>query len=65
MTEEQAKRKLLAIASGEVGYREGGNNWNKFAAEIDPLHITWGDKQNQPWCGEFVLWAFVTANMPE
>lgn len=61
MTEEQAKTKVVSISSAEVGYREGGNNWNKFAAEIDPLKITWGDKQNQPWCGEFVLFVFVTA----
>lgn len=61
MTERQAKTKVIAIASAEVGYREGANNWNKFAAEIDPLLITWGDKQNQPWCGEFVLWVFVEA----
>ena len=56
MTEAQAKDKLIAVASAEAGYREEGENWNKFAAELDPLGITWGSKQNQPWCGEFVLW---------
>ena len=56
MTEAQAKDKLISVAIAEVGYREDGDNWNKYAAELDPLGITWGNKQNMPWCGEFVLW---------
>lgn len=56
MTEAQAKDKLISVAIAEVGYREDGDNWNKYAAELDPLGITWGNKQNLPWCGEFVLW---------
>lgn len=58
MTNEEAKRKVIDRANAEVGYREGVNNWNKYAADLDPLGITYGPKQNQPWCGEFILWLF-------
>lgn len=59
MTKTQAINKLLAWLGAQVGYTEGGNNWNKYAAAIDPLGITYGAKQNQPWCAEFDLAAFV------
>lgn len=58
MTESQAKKRVISIAAAEVGYHEQGNNWTKYAAELDPLGITWGEKQNLAWCGEFVLWCF-------
>lgn len=61
MTETEAKRRVISIASAEVGYHEQGDNWTKYAADLDPLGITWGDKQNLAWCGEFVLWVFVIA----
>ena len=60
MTEQAAKNKLVAWALSQVGYAEGANNWNKYAAELDPLKITFGNKQNAPWCAEFDLWLFVT-----
>ena len=56
MTETQAKDKLISVAEAEIGYREEGDNWTKYAAELDPLKITYGNKQNLAWCGEFVLW---------
>ena len=59
MTEQQAINKVVEKANSQVGYREGENNYNKYAAALDPLKITYGNKQNQPWCGEFVLWVFV------
>ena len=59
MTEQQAINKVIEKANSQVGYREGENNYNKYAAQLDPLKITYGNKQNQPWCGEFVLWVFV------
>lgn len=61
MNKNEAINKFLQIAEAEVGYHEGDNNYNKFAAQLDPLNITYGDKQNQPWCGEFVLWCAVKA----
>lgn len=60
MTEAEAKAKVIAKANGEVGTKEGANNWNKYAAELDPLKITFGNKQNAPWCAELDLWLFVT-----
>lgn len=58
MTEQQAIAKLVSWCNGEVGYREGANNYNKYAAYLDTLKITFGNKQNLAWCGEFVLAAF-------
>jgi len=37
---------VVRIALGEVGYTEGPNNFNKYAAEV-------GHANNQPWCGTF------------
>lgn len=59
MTEQQAVDKVVGLAVSQVGYREGANNYNKYAAELDPLKLTYGNKQNLAWCGEFVLWLFV------
>lgn len=61
MTEKEAIDRVIDIAVAEIGYREGENNWNKYAAYLDPMGITFGSKQNQPWCGEFVLAIFVKA----
>ena len=59
MTVQQAIQKVVDLAYSQVGYREGTNNYNKYAAYLDPLGITYGAKQNLAWCGEFVLWVFV------
>lgn len=60
MTTTEAVRKVLAVAGSEIGYREGANNWNKYAAELAVYpNLFWGgSKQNQPWCGVFVVWVF-------
>ena len=58
MTEQQAITKVIETANGQVGYREGANNYNKYSAELDKLGVTYGAKQNQPWCAEFDLWVF-------
>lgn len=57
MTKTQAVNKLLTWAAQQVGYREGANNWNKYA----PLWTTAGgwNVQNQPWCDVFVDVAFI------
>ena len=60
MTIDEAKQKLVTWCNSQVGYREGPNNWNQYAERLDKIdNLTWGPKQNQPWCGEFVLCAFV------
>ena len=58
MTTQEAIRAVIDTANAQVGYREGRNNQNKYAAELDPLNLTFGPKQGQPWCAEFVLWVF-------
>lgn len=58
MTEQQAISAVVRTANEQVGTREGPNNWNPYAAALDPLGITYGAKQNLAWCGEFVLWVF-------
>lgn len=58
MTEQKAIEAVVTTANSQVGYREGENNYNKYAADLDPLKLTYGNKQNAPWCGEFVLWVF-------
>lgn len=59
MTEKEAISAVVRTANEQVGTREGANNWNPYAAVLDPLGITYGNKQNLAWCGEFVLWVFV------
>lgn len=57
MTIEQAKKKLLAWASAQVGYHEGPNNNNQYAPGMDSLY-GW-NVQNQPWCDIFVDAGFI------
>lgn len=60
MTIQDAKSRLVAWCNSQVGYHEGADNWNKYAEKLDQISgLTWGPKQNQPWCGEFVLAGFV------
>jgi peptidoglycan hydrolase-like protein with peptidoglycan-binding domain len=59
MTVEQAKQKLLAWAAEQIGYREGGDNYNQYAAMPEISRLLGWDAQNQPWCNIFVLAAFV------
>lgn len=60
MTIEQAKSKLLAWVSSQIGYREGSNNFNKFAAMANVERLYGGSIQNAPWCDVFTDAAFVT-----
>lgn len=60
LTIEEAKKALVSWCNAQIGYREGENNWNKYAQELDKINgLTWGAKQCYAWCGEFVLAAFV------
>ena len=45
---------VVRIASAEVGYREGPNNWNRYAPEV-------GHANNQAWCGTFTDWVLKKA----
>lgn len=43
-----SKQKVLAAAIAEIGYTEGVNNDNKFAAKV-------GHANHQPWCATFLM----------
>lgn len=59
MTIEQAKYKLLSYAMDQLGYRESGDNWNKYAAMPEMTQLLGWDAQNQPWCNIFVNACFI------
>jgi len=50
--------KVLKAASDEVGYKEGANNDNKFAAVA-------GHANHQPWCATFVRACFIKGEEPK
>jgi hypothetical protein len=60
MTIEQAKYKLLSYAMDQFGYREGPNNWNKYAAAPEMTQLLGWNAQNQPWCNIFVNACFIS-----
>lgn len=61
MNAEEAKRKLVSVAKGEIGTREGANNWNKYAQEPMVTRLYGWNPQNQPWCCVFANWCYLTA----
>ena len=61
MTIEEAKRKLVDLAKSQVGYREGANNYTKYADSPDITRLYGWTPQHQPWCCVFVNWCFLTA----
>lgn len=48
MNLQELKNKIVKEAISEIGYKEGRNNYNKFAVEANA-----GWVQNAPWCGTF------------
>ena len=66
---------LVAVALGEVGYREkasnarldeplanaGGGNWTKYARDLAAAGYYNGDKNGYAWCDVFVDWCFFKA----
>lgn len=60
MTIEQARAKLLAWVSAQIGYHEGADNFNKYAAMSNVERLYGGSIQNAPWCDVFTDAAFVT-----
>lgn len=59
MTVQEAKSKLVQWALAQVGYREGDNNYNRYAAVKEIEQIYGWDPQNEPWCDIFVDVGFV------
>lgn len=59
MTIEQAKQKLIAWANSQIGYREGSNNYNKYAENKDLQELYGWKPQNEPWCDTFVDCGFI------
>lgn len=53
--------KVLQIAQSEVGYHEQGDNFTKFAEELDRIRYFNTPKQNLAWCATFVCACFVRA----
>lgn len=61
MTLSEAKEKLLDTARNEMGYKEGYNNYIKYAeGSWDNQFYGW-ELQHQPWCDVFVDWCFTHA----
>ena len=61
MTEQEAIHRVVQLAYSEVGYREGTNNWNKYAADERVQRLYGWNVQNQPWCCVYVNWLFINA----
>ena len=74
MTIEEAKKAVIDLANAEVGYHEkasnaslddptgnaGGNNWTKYARDLDNYPEFYNGKKNgYAWCDIFVDWLFV------
>lgn len=70
----QAVKRLLETARAEIGYVEkesnaqlddktanaGGNNWNKYARDLDAIGIVYnGRKNGYAWCDIFTDWCFI------
>ena len=61
LTQTEAKEKLLKVARAEIGYKEGYNNYIKYAeGSWDNQFYGW-ELQNQPWCDVFVDYCFTHA----
>ena len=60
-TKQEGVAKLVAAARAEIGYRESGNNYTKYAADPNIAKLYGWAPQNQPWCCTFVSWCFLTA----
>lgn len=61
MTKDQAIQKVLSIAKAEIGYHETGDNWTKYAQEMDRTNWYNGGKNGFAWCDVFVDWLFYKA----
>ena len=59
--------RIINLAKSEVGYKETGNNRNKYAKDFDDLWPTFynGRKNGAAWCDVFVDWLFATCFGPK
>ena len=71
--------KLIAVAKGEIGYREkgsnkdlddpaanaGGANWTKYARDLAAAGYYNGNKNGFEWCDLFTDWCFYKAFGPD
>jgi hypothetical protein len=55
--------KVVASAKSQVGYREGKNNFTKYAADLIKVKIAASWWQNAPWCATFDVWNFYKAGL--
>ena len=55
-TDDCTRQAALKYAKSQIGYTEGANNWNKYAAELDAVDYFagCGEKQCLPWCCVFI-----------
>ena len=51
----------MSLAYDQVGYKEGNNNYNKYADDLKIQKLYGWGVQNQPWCAVFVNWLFLNA----
>lgn len=61
MTKDEAISKVVSLAYDQVGYKEGNNNFNKYADDPKIQKLYGWNVQNQPWCAVFVNWLFLNA----
>lgn len=61
MTLYEAQQKVLNVARAEIGYKEGYNNYIKYAADSWDNQFYGWDLQHQPWCDVFVDYCFTHA----
>lgn len=54
--------KVREIATLELGYTEGKNNWTKYARDLDAISYFNGPKQNVAWCMTYPAWCIVKAS---
>ena len=59
MTKDEAIHKVVQLAYDQVGYKEGSNNWNKYAADPRMTQFYGWNVQNQYWCNIFADWIHV------
>lgn len=50
MTEQEAIEKVLNLARSEIGYHEQGDNWTKYAQDLDRTNWYNGPKNGFAWC---------------
>lgn len=59
MTIQEARGRLISWANAQIGYREGENNYSKYAENADLRKLYGWKPQNQPWCDTFVDTGFI------